>query len=113
MAAGETSTCSSTWVTFAAHGANVVWASLQEPTVTRARKRVPGIFDVRLTKPGRRAVASRSSAVQKSVNMAIALRVHAVMEVSLSRCEDEHGNPSEHRGGTSPCLSNSISYRFR
>src|SRR5438034_9059124 len=97
MASGDTSTCSTTCVTFAANCANVVWASLQEPKVTRARKSLPVIFDARLTKPVRRAVASMSSEEKKSVNMPKALCVHGVMEVSLARCYDEKGNASGHR----------------
>jgi hypothetical protein len=47
-----------------------------------------------LTKPVRRAVASMSSEAKKSVNIDTALRVDAVMEVSLVWCEDEKGTPS-------------------
>src|SRR5882724_12472674 len=101
MASGDPSTCSTTCVTFAANGANVVGASLQEPKGTRASKSWPVIFDARLTKPVRRAVASRSSEEKTSVNMAHALRGHAVMAVSLVWCEDQKGHPSSHRGETS------------
>src|SRR5919197_6436132 len=112
MASGETSTCGHNWVTFAANCANVVLASLQAPNVTRARKSLPVIFDVRLTKPVRRAAASISSEEKKSVNMETALRVHVVMGVSLVWCEDATGNPSYHLGETSPTHGNSIGYRF-
>src|SRR5215470_13332211 len=112
MASGDTSTCSSNCVTFAANCANVVVASLQAPKVTRARNSLPLSFDTRLTKPVRRAVASISSEEKKSVNMETALRVHVVMGVSLVWCEDATGNPSYHLGETSPTHGNSIGYRF-
>src|SRR5919201_2239658 len=101
MASGDTARCSSNCVTFAANCASVVLASFQTPKVTKARKILPVIFAARLTKPVRRAVASMSSEAKKSVNMATALRVHAVMEVSLGGCEDETGTPSYHHGETS------------
>src|SRR4029453_8314322 len=66
MASGDTSTCSSNCVTFAANCANVVVASLQDPKVTRARNSLPLSFDTRLTKPVRRAVASISSEEKKA-----------------------------------------------
>jgi hypothetical protein len=73
---------------------------------------LPVIFDVRLTKPVRRAVASISSEEKKSVHMDIALRVHVVMGVSLVWCEDATGNPSYHLGETSTFHGNAIAYRF-
>src|SRR5215470_11271739 len=112
MASGDTSTCSSNCVTCAAHCASVVVASLQAPKVTRARNSLPVSFDTRLTKPVRRAAASISSEEKKSVNMETALRVHGVMGVSLVWCEDAKGNPSYHRGETSPFHDNSTGYRF-
>src|SRR2546425_10799441 len=112
MASGDTSTCSSNCVTFAANCANVVVASLQAPKVTRARNSLPVSFDARLTKPVRRAAASMSSDAKKSVNMETALRVHMVMGVSLVWCEDAKGTPSYHRGETSTAHGNSIGYRF-
>src|SRR5919205_3406489 len=112
MASGETSTCGHNWVTLAANWANVVLASLQAPNVTRARKSLPVTFDVRLTKPVRRAAASISSEEKKSVNMDTALRVHVVMGVSLVWCEDATDNPSYHLGETSIFHGNSIGYRF-
>src|SRR5437899_2699380 len=112
MASGDTSTCSSNCVTFAANCANVVVASLQAPKVTRARNSLPVSFDARLTKPVRRAAASMSSDAKKSVNMETALRVHVVMRVSLVWCEDAKGTPSYHRGETSTAHGNSIGYRF-
>jgi hypothetical protein len=80
---GETSTGWHNWVACAANCANAVLASLQAPKVTRARKSLPVIFEVRWTMPVRRAVASLSSAAKKSVNMVTALRVQAGIEVSL------------------------------
>src|SRR5215831_6693599 len=88
MASGDTATCSSNCVTFAANCANVVVASLQAPKVTRARNSLPVSFDVRLTKPVRRAAASIASDAKKSVNMETALRVPVVMGVSLVGCQD-------------------------
>src|SRR5215475_8967623 len=112
MASGDTSTCSSNCVAFAANCANVVVASLQAPKVTRARNSLPVSFDVRLTKPVRRAAASMSSDAKKSVNMETALRVSVVMGVSLVWCEDAKGHPSSHLGETSTAHGNSIGYRF-
>src|SRR2546428_11164968 len=86
MASGDTSTCSTTCVTFAANCANVVWASLQEPKVTRARKSLPVIFDARLTKPVRRAVASMSSEEKKSVNMANAPNLATTSFPPVRKC---------------------------
>src|SRR5512145_686054 len=113
MASGDTSTCSSKCVTFAANCANVVVASFQAPKVTRARNSLPVSFDVRLTKPVRRAAASIASDAKKSVNMETALRVQVVLGVSLVWCQDAKGNPSYHLGETSPAYDNSIGYRFR
>src|SRR5712691_4755681 len=112
MASGDTSTCSSNCVTFAANCANVVVASLQDPKVTRARNSLPLSFDARLTKPVRRAAASMSSEEKKSVNMDNALRVQVVMGVSLVWGEDAKGHPSSHLGETSTFHGNSIGYRF-
>src|SRR5687768_11021229 len=88
-------------------------ASLQAPKVTRARNSLPVSFDVRLTKPVRRAAASIASDAKKSVNMETALRVQVVMGVSLVWCQDAKGNPSYHLGETSTAYGNSIGYRFR
>jgi hypothetical protein len=104
MASGETSTGWHHWMAFAANGANVVFASRQAPKVTRARKRLPVIFDMRWTKPVRRAVASLSSAAKKSVTMVTALRVHAGIEGSFEWCWDESGNPAYRRRETSLAL---------
>src|SRR4029450_2437362 len=113
MASGDTSTCSSNCVTFAANCANVVVASLQDPKVTRARNSLPVSVDTRLTKPVRRAAASISSEEKKSVNMDTALRVQVGMGVSLVWGEDAKGDPSYHLGETSPFHRNSMGYRFR
>src|SRR5712692_3113365 len=82
MASGDTSSWSTQEVTFAANCARVVFASLQPPKVTRTRKILPVIFDVRCTKPVRRAVVSMTSEEKNSVNMPRALGVYSVMAVS-------------------------------
>src|SRR5262245_56980744 len=74
------------------------WAACQGPKGMRARQRLPVIFDVRVTKPGRPPVASISSDAQKSVAMDTALRVQAGREVSLAWCgamrQAPHLNPA-------------------
>src|SRR5215468_6644376 len=101
MASGAPSTGSSHGVTCAAHGANVVVASLQAPQVTRARNRVPVRCDACLTQPGRRAAASMASEEKQSVNLDNALGVHGVMGVSLGWWKEARGKPSSHLGETS------------
>jgi hypothetical protein len=108
MASGDTFPCSSKCVTFAAHCAHVVVASLQAPKVTRASNSVPVRFDGRVTKPVRRAAAARASDAKKSVHMETALRVPVVMGVSLGWCQDAQGNPSSHLGETSAAYGNAI-----
>src|SRR4030095_7294413 len=112
MASGDTSTCSSNCVAFAASCASVVVASLQAPKVTSARNSLPVSFDVRWTKPVRRAAASMASDAKKSVNMETALCVPVVMGVSLVWGKDATGNPSYHRGETSTARDNLRGYRF-
>src|SRR5215510_4582860 len=76
----------------------------------RARKSLPVIFDVRWTKPVRRAVASICSPAKNSVSIASALDGCSAMAVSFLQCEDKHPMPSYHWRETAVVLIDSMGY---
>src|SRR5215813_6204524 len=78
----------------------------------RARKSLPVIFDVRWTKPVRRAVASICSPAQNSVSIASTLDGCSAMAVSFLQCEDKHPMPSYHWRETAVILIYSIGCPF-
>jgi len=113
MAAEAPATGSSHGVPCAAHGGHVGVGSLPAPQVTRASNRLPVRFDVRVPKPGRRAVASIASDAKKSVTMETARRVQVGLGVSLGWYQDAKGHPPYHLGETASAYGNSIGSRFR
>jgi hypothetical protein len=78
----------------------------------RARKSLPVIFDVRWTKPVRRAVASICSPAKNSVSIASALDGCSALAVSFLQCEDQHPMPSYPWRETAVVLIYSMGYPF-